>query len=93
MTSGGIIEINNHQTMDSLPHSHKNDKLTSELDQQLAKKKTSDNSDGIMLRSVTIPRRTGENDKLYFLLSTLVLLLTCAIIIGACWGIIYFALN
>ena len=56
----------------------------------LSKKKYNDDKDGVKLRSVTIPRKTGENEQLFFLLSTVILLLTCGIIIGACFGIGYF---
>ena len=42
------------------------------------------------LRQVTIPRRGGEYEYYFFILSNCVLLLTCFIIVGAISGLIYF---
>ncbi|CDW82440.1 UNKNOWN [Stylonychia lemnae] len=61
-----------------------------ELAEQLARKKTTESSDGIKLRQVSIPRKQNENEKLYFLLSNIILLLTCLIIVGAIFVLIYF---
>jgi len=53
------------------------------------KKKSTASQDSMKLKTITIPKRSGENEKVYFFLSTFILILTCLIIIGACFGLIY----
>lgn len=72
-----------------MPRSQKNDQ-PEDLAAKLAKKKDNESKDSIKLRSITIQRKTGDNEKLYFLLSTFILLVTCLIIIGSIAGLIYF---
>ena len=88
--TSSLATPDNYKPHESIIHSHKNDKKDDGLAQELHKKKLHEDKEGIKLRSVTIPRRTSENERLYFFLSTLILLLTCAIIIGACFGLVYF---
>eukprot|EP00347_Sterkiella_histriomuscorum_P021690 403333102 len=82
-----ISAPDNYRASQQIPK--KNSRID-DLAAELAKKKNTETQDSVKLRSVTIPRKTSENEKLYFLLSNVILLLTCLIIIGACFVMVYF---
>lgn len=53
------------------------------------KRKKTQNNEQVKLRSVTLTRTNDGQDRVYFFLSIFVLILTCLIIIGGCFGILY----